>query len=385
MRNRLQWMGPRLSREIRGLYLPVARAVKLDAALIPGGWRLADNAQELARSVGQVFRWSDWDTLGLLYTWFGARYGSVGLKVVDDRNAQRVWIESLAPDRFILERASVYDSSPRLAASAMRLHDGEDVFEYAEIVEPDRIRTFRDGLPFGFGGRPAEYANSLGFVPFVQVHHIQTGEELGECTFQDVIPLLDEVNAMATDLANIVRQHAEPQWAVIGAEDGDLKRDGDNIWYVPQAGDVKAIVAPIDVSGVLQFITEVKNNVHEGLPELAFDELRKKDQIATATVELQLLELVSKIGKFSRPNYDEGLRHALRMCGKAAASVGGQAARLAELDTEKLAFDSAREVLPMDPLTALELERMRLEVMGLERQYTVAQITGTQPTTAKEA
>ncbi len=214
-------------------------------------------------------------------------------------------------------------------------------------------------MPFGFDGREAEYPNELGFVPFVEVRHVETGEALGECTFQKAIPLLDEVNRLASQLAEIVSRHAEPQWAVIGAEASDLVKSGDNVWFIPQGGDVRPLVAGIDITGVLAFIQEIRDQVHGALPELAFDELRKKDQIATATLELQLMELVLKIRRI-RPNYDQGLVNALRLAGRAAATMG--LSDVAVLDDEALALDGERAVLPMDPETAMRLEGQRLEL-----------------------
>ena len=90
--------------------------------------------------------------------------------------------------------------------------------------------------------------------------------------------------------------------------------------------------------------------------------MRDKTQIATATLELQLMELVLKINR-CRPNYDAGLVQALRMAGAAAQTMG--LGDLGVLNDEDLEIDPERPVLPLDPMTAIQLE---LSEIALERE-----------------
>lgn len=232
-RHLLGWLYPRLQSSIRPLYLPLARAVNVDAGLVPGYWNLSEKAKDLQSAVDRVFGWSNWVTDGILYTHFGALYGSVGLRVADLRSQRRIVIRPVPPTAFILAHSSHYDATPVLALwierldNPLHLGSGGDSFEYAEVIENDRVRTFADGNPTGFDGRPAEYANELGFCPFVEVPHINVGDELGDCAFQTSVTLLDEVNAVATWLAEIIRKHADPQWAVIGTDGAQLDRGSD--------------------------------------------------------------------------------------------------------------------------------------------------------------
>jgi hypothetical protein len=349
-------LGPRVYRGTKALFLMLARAVDVDAGIIPGGWAFAEDAPEAWQTASkQVFDWSDWATDGVLYVHYGAEYGVTGLKVADLREQQRVVIKPLDPCCFMLVRSGQYDKTPRLAIIVeSRCDDAGEDYEYAEVIEPERVRTFKDGEPMGVDGREAEYANALGFVPVVERYHVLTGKDLGEATAQKVFPLLDEINELASYLADIIKKHAEAQWMVAGAEPGDLTKSGDNVWFVPDPnGKVQAVVAAIDIPGVLAFIEAIRKEVQDGLPELAFAELTSKDNIATATLEIQLMELVLKV-KRTRPNYDHGLADALRMAGRAAKSMN--LAELGVLDDEALMFDPERPVLPLDKLTELEIK-----------------------------
>ncbi len=389
----LGWLGPRLGGAIRPLYLPCARAVNIDSGIVPGFWTLRPSsplrsAQDstpastqrsastqdaaLQRAMDQVFAWSVWPIDGVLYVHYGALFGVSGLRVADLRAEGRIVIKPIDPRCFMLLPRGTYDSTPAAALWVERLARGRrtadggppgDTFEYAEVVEPERVRTFADGRPYGFDGRPPEYGNDLGFVPFVEVKHVNNGGPLGACAFQDAIAMLDAVNELATDLASIIKKHAEPQWAVIGADDSELERGGDNVWTIPAGGDVKVLVPGVDIAGIVEFLKQLRDHVEASMPELAFDDLKQKQNIATATVELQLMELVLLI-KRVRPNYDAGLAAALRMAGKAAAQMGMP--ELAVLDSDDLRFDEARPVLPLDAKSALELEQLRLQVEALK-------------------
>jgi hypothetical protein len=365
MKQQLGWLWPRLYKGIKPLYLGLARAVDVDAGIIPGGWALAEDAPDTWQpAIDTVFDWSDWARDGVLYIHYGAQYGVVGLKVSDLRDSRIVQIKPLKPTCFMLVEAGDYDTTASMAIYVERKADsGGAEYEYAEVIAAETVRTFRDGQPSAFGGREAAYKNELGFVPFVEAEHKRTGEAFGECTYQQAIPLLDEVNQLASYLADIIAKHAEPQWVVSGSEASDLVKSGDNVWYLPDANaKVTPLVAGVDIAGVLEFIREIRDQVHGALPELAFDELRKKDQIATATLELQLMELVLKI-KRCRPNYDHGLADALRMAARAAASMS--IGDIGILDDEALTFDAERPVLPLDPQTAMSLE---LQQIALDRE-----------------
>jgi hypothetical protein len=361
-------LGPRLYRGTKALFLMLSRAIHVDAGIIPGGWALPEaTAGRYDTAIKQVFAWSDWARDGVLYVHHGAQYGLSGLKVMDIPDARRVQIAPLDPTTFMLVPRGTYDRTPRMAIIVEQRRNGAgELYQYAEVITPDMIRTFADGEPMGIDGRDPEYTNNLGRVPVVEVLHMHTGDPLGQSTAEDVFPLLDEVNELASYLGDIIRKHAEAQWAVIGAEGSDLTKSGDNVWFVPQGGDVKALVAGIDIPGVLAFIQAIRDEVHGGLPELAFDELKHKANIATATLELQLMELVLKI-KRTRPNYDHGLADALRMAGAAAVGMGLPA--IAVLNDEALAFDENRPVLPLDRITELTIQQMEL---NLQQQEAIA-------------
>jgi len=364
--NGLSWLAPRIGQSIEPLYLPLGSAVDVDAGIIPGGWKLPDEdarAKGWQNAIDTVFDWSNWDTDGVLFVHYGAQYGVSGLRVADLRDVGRVIVQPIDPTLFMTIGMRAYDNTPDMSIMIERREDTDGkTFEYAEVITPSSIRTFKDGMPHGFDGRDPEYTNELKFVPFVEIRHIETGKPFGECTFQKAIRLLDSVNRMASDLKKIIDKNSDPQWAIMGAEPSELNHSSDNAWFLPADAKVQILVPQIDIEGVLAFIKEIAINVKKALPEKSFDDLREKDQIATATLELQLMELVLKV-KRCRPNYDKGLKLALQMAGKAAKTMN--LPEIAVLDDEELRFDDERPILPVDEEGQIKLEIARLELEQL--------------------
>lgn len=361
-RTDLAWLGPRFYKGARALYLPLSRAVDIDVGIVPGGWSFPEGSPQAWTDARKLLMgWSRWRTDGVLLVHYGASYGVCGLKVCDLRQQKRVLIKPLDPTKYMLLSEAMYDEDPTMALFVEHRCEprSDEEFEYAEVITPDFIRTFRDGEPFGFDGRQPEYPNDLGFVPFVEIEHIRTGRQYGEPTYQKAIPLLDQVNQQASYLADIIAKNAEPQWAVFGAEPSDMVKSGDNIWFFPAGADAKPLLAAVDIDGVLAFIKEVADNMHGSLPELSFDELRSKDKIATATVELQLAELTIKIQRI-RPNYDSGMVRGLQMAGLAAVTMG--LTELSALADDNLDLDETRPVLPVDPLTQAQIDQAKGQV-----------------------
>lgn len=374
-------LAPRLYKGIKSLYLPLSRAVDVDAGIIPGHWAWEEDAPdtwEEARK--QVFAWSNWITQGVLYCHYGAVFGLSGLKVADVRDLGQVQVIPCSPEYFMLVETDRYNRTPMLGFWLEHVQGPDGKQEYAEVITPQEIRTFIDGKPASIDGRPERYPNALGFVPMVEVKHKETGDPLGECTYQMAIPLLDEVNELASYLADVIKKNVEPQWVISGAEGTDLVKSGDNVWFLPNPqAKAMPLVGNVDIAGVAEFIDRIAANVNGALPELAYDELKQKAQIATATIELQLGELVLKI-KRCRPNYDQGLIEALRMAGRAAATMG--LGDVAVLDDEALALDDDRPVLPVNPLDQIALESARL---GLEMQKSMSEGDGLMGASASSA
>ena len=359
------FLGPKANGSIKPLFLPFARAVDVDAGLIPGGWDFPDEeprAEQWEAAQDFLFDGSKWDTNGVLFVHYGAVYGVSGLRVSDNG---KVLLSPADPTRFMLVYTGLYSEKPDMAFW-VEARDGEDgkKYEYAEVITPTTITTFKDGEPFGYDAVESVRENTMGVIPIVECLHINDGTELGECTYQKAIVLLNETNDMATRLLNIIKKHDEPQTVVTGAEPVDLQRGSDVAWFLPAGAEAQFLTSNIDIAGVLEFIREIKQGVHDALPELSFDELKKAGQVATQTLELQLMELIIKI-KRTRPNYDRAMVEAMQLAGAAGKRIG--VAELSVLDDPALILDPKRPILPVMPKDAIDMEMAELELENMKR------------------
>jgi hypothetical protein len=361
------YIGATIANAVKPIFTPLARAVELDVALIPGDWKLSPESAKQQMGLDRIFEWSKWDCEGDIFVRYVTALGEAGLRVVDDRVNKRLIIQPVRPDMYLAIPMSAWDNTPKMLITLAKM--GED--EIAEVIEPNRIRTFWRGQPYAqdaLNGREAEYANELGFVPFV-VCKLDSGDGAGEPTFDNTLPALDQANRQATYMATIIQRHAEPQWAVIGAEAGDLEKSGEAVWFFPEGSDVKAVLAAVDFAGLLAFIQEIKKEMKDSLPELALSELVGVERVAAATIELQMAEAVFKIRRLRKP-HDRALMEAVVLAGKAAISMG--LADLAGLADGTLRFDKNRPVITVDALTRLQIESVaqsqEMSRLAMERE-----------------
>lgn len=362
MKDLIWSLGPRVGKEIKPMFLPLSRAVDIDSGIIGGDWAFppadtepkADN-WDAARDL--LFDWSSWDTQGVLFVHYGAQYGVTGIRVADMED--KVTITPVDPTKFLLIYDGLYGSVPSAAiwVEDMIGEDGER-YEYAEYITPETVRTFKNGKSFGYDGMEPEYPNTIGVIPIFEALHINDGTEWGACTYEKSIPLLNEVNELATRLSRVIEQNVTPQAVISGAEPSELTRSGDVMWFLPGESSAQFLTPTVDIPGVLEFIREIKEGVKESLPELSFDDIRKNGQVATATLEIQLQELVIKI-KRVRPNYDRCLTSALQLAGSLSP-------QLSALNDEELILDPYRAVLPQNQMDKIALRMQEIELERME-------------------
>lgn len=367
-------MAHKLYAQTKSLFSFLARTVDLDIALVPGvmdPWDLAEDTPTVIEDAQkQLYEWSSWPTTGDEWLEDGCCLGEAMLKIVPSFGM--VQLQRLKPELCMLvehfgpSEQEIVDLA--LIVDRNAIDPSGEQYEYAEAITPTMIRTYRNGAPHGYEGAPDNpnkldrYPNILGFVPVIQTQNDS------ECrpTFWKVLPQITSVNELASYLSNVIGRHVEPQWAAFGVEEGELTRSGTNIWFVPNAGaKIEALLAQIDVPGALSFINEVKMETKSNLPELAFDDLRAKAQIATETLEVQLVELDAKIWKMRR-RYDQGLVRAHQMAALAAnlTGVGG---------IEKLLWPHSLDFKrPVRPVSRLEQIREREAELALQMQEKIA-------------
>lgn len=362
----------KLYAETKALFSFLARAVDLDVALVPGvmgPWALKEGTpQAILDAQAQLYQWSEWPVESDEWLEDGASLGEAMLEIIvseDDSGSAIVKLDTVCPEHCMLveDHMDLTDQERvqmALYVDASQVDDEGTQYEYARVITPGEIRLYKDGNPFDYNGDGDRYANPLGFVPIICT------ENDSECrpTFSKTIEQITSVNEFASYLGETIARAIDAQWAISGAEQSDLEKSGHNVWFLPMDAKVQAIVAQLDIPGALAFIQEVKTETKSNLPELAFDDLRAKAQIATETLEVQLVELDAKIWKMRR-RYDAGLIKAHQMAAL-AAQVSGVSGLEALLQPHQM--DYKRPVRPISEMEQIALENAR---MGRDMQRTL--------------
>lgn len=351
----------KLYAQTKSLFSFLARTVDLDIALVPGvmgPWELdEDTPQAILDAQAQLYEWSEWSIVSDEWLEDGTTLGEAYLKIVP--LVGMVQLQRLKPEVCML--VEHFDPSEQETVDLALIVDrnstdqaGEQ-YEYAEAITPTEIRTYMNGDPHGYNGNPDRYPNPLGFVPIVETHNDS------ECrpTFSKVLAQITSLNEFSSYLGETLARAIDAQWAISGAEQSDLTKGGGNVWFLPAGAAVEAVTAQIDMPGALSFIQEIKAETKSNLPELAFDDLRSKAQIATETLEVQLVELDAKIWKMRR-RYDAGLIRAHQMAALAANLSGVDGLQPLLLPH---AMDYKRPVRPISELEQIQIEQAQL---GLE-------------------
>jgi len=353
--------------ETKALFSFLARAVDLDIALVPGvmgPWALdEDTPNAILDAQKQLYEWSSWPIVSDEWLEDGAALGEAMLKIVPVPGM--VQLQRLRPELCMLtahlDPATKQTVDLALIIDRAAIDNTGARYEYAEAITPGQIRTYYNGDPHGYNGNPDRYDNPLGFVPVVATANDS------ECrpTFAKTLEQITSVNEFASYLGETIGRAIDAQWAITGAEQSDLTKSGGNVWFLPSGAELQAVIAQIDIPGALSFIQEVKTETKSNLPELAFDDLRSKAQIATETLEVQLVELDAKIWKMRR-RYDQGLIRAHQMAALAAGLTGVQGLGPLLMPHN---MDFKRPVRPISRLEQIQIEQAEL---GLEMSRRLA-------------
>lgn len=249
---------------------------------------------------------------------YGSAYGDAYLRLYDETSGKpKIMLHP--PTEMDIEVDPHDPDQIERAILTYNYFEGDKRCDYRMEITADAYYTFLDDEPTTFDGYPApEWENALRVVPVVPVRLLDYGDVYGAPTFHSVLPQLDAVNEVASQLAQIVRMHADPQLVAYGMEKQNLSKGATKkgevpIWYVNGISPVgmpprlEFLEWSGNVTGVAEFLTFAKDAVHESLAELHLKKVRDGAAPSGYSVRLQLTEMLIKIGEMRR-NAIEALR-----------------------------------------------------------------------------
>jgi len=342
----------------RGLYNPVFRYCKLVASKCYGGALDWENMQGGAvpfdglpagaeDAIRNLWKWSNFGQAKTVYANQAVRFGDGAIKVVDDPQRGKVWLEMMHPG---LIREAEIDAVGHVKAVTIEYEriDPEtgEPYTYREVITQDSFATYRVGAGgraelWAFredeNGRPvAEWANVYGFVPLVLSQAEPTGLDWGQCPYHVVIDKVDQVNDLASLLADQIRKSVNPMWYFAGVqnikqvqEQNVAVADDEFAQAEAERSTVKALVGPagsqphpmitnLDITAGMAKVDALMDEIEKDLPELALHRMREFAQHSAPAVMLVFDDVVDRLEDL-RGNLDAPLLRAHQM----ALTMGG--------------------------------------------------------------
>lgn len=245
-------------------------------------------------------------------------------------NSEDMWINYNPHDQELMDSAhQTYIFWDAQAKKHKRWH---------RIWYSDRIETYIDERLVEEFSMP----HNFGQVPIVHIKFLDIGEAQGLHTWHNVQSQVDAVNELGSYVSQILYRYADPTLIANGPNKPEklVKGDG-NIFFVGMEGDLRMLEYSGNVlPNALQFIQDLKADIHNSLPELSLAKIQTIGQLSGYAVSLYLADLLAKIDEV-RGNFANGIEWAsalaLKVANKSSLAVD-------EFDSE-IVFESA---LPED-------------------------------------
>lgn len=343
-----------LYKYIRNIYNPAYRLAEFHVGTIWGGGLNHDALNEgaipieitqgaddrLRESIARLWTESNWAVNKDIVTLWGAALGDVGVRVVDDVDAGRVYLEYIHPSTIkhveINSRGFVKayaieeereDNEGKTAVYLETASRGED----EEVI----FETFRNGRPYGWGDRPDTWSEQYGFIPFVMIRHRNVGLPFGWAEMHPLRAKMNEVDDQASLLHDQVRKMVNTPWlfnfakprstpAVTGADaTTDRPQPGREelpALYIdkPEARG-QALVSDLDIEQVLSGIQKLLEEMERDFPELQMDIWSGSGDTSGKALGEARKRVEAKILQ-RRAGYDNDLIRAHQM----AIAIGGE-------------------------------------------------------------
>ena len=391
-----------LYRYIRNIYNPAGRLGDFWQTHLMGGlldWDAGDGTvkpsalpiiteNELLRpAIAQVWEWSNWQAKKDLYTLYGPTMGDVALKVVDNPQKEKVYIEVLHPrvlkevykDSFGHVKSYVIEEQrddPRPTA-------GDRDVTYTEIAyrEGDDViyQTLLNGAPFAWNDIAAEWKEPYGFIPLVHVPHIDVGDTSGGWGWAEMHKMrskIHEADDLASKLHDQIRKTVDAMWLFAGVAKSktdptqstatsstdrpDPGREEILALYSPDANaKAQPLVADLPIAETGAEIKNVLSELEREYPELQLDIYANSGDTSGRAMLVARQKSETKV-EMRRGGYDRGLQDAHQMAVAIAGFRGYLPEVFGRFNLDSYERGDLDHTIGKRPVFAVD-ERMQLE------------------------
>jgi hypothetical protein len=389
-----------LYRYIRNLYNPTYRIGEFWKAHLWGGPLdaeagdtgtlpvITDN-ENIRPAIADIWKWSNWSTNKDVVTLHGSIYGDVILRVIDNVELGRIYIESIYPGIVTNLAKDPFGNIKGYTIEETRLSPVNNTpVIYKETAKRDGqnvvFNTFLNNVPFAWNGFASEWSEPYGFVPMVHIQHNDVGLEWGWSEIHPSRSKIHELDDLASLLSDQLRKSVNAKWFFTGVKASsptqtmtttettarpEPGREEEPALYVsdPQA-KAFPLVAPVNVEGMIMHIQELLKDLERDYPELKFDVLRATGEISGRALRIARQPVETKVEQ-RRANYDDGLKRAIQM----AVSIGGLRNQFAGFNLDSyesggLDFNfGRRDVFVVDLLEKYEEDKAFWETVAIAK------------------
>ena len=339
-----------LYRYIRNIYNPAYRLGEFWKAHLWGGMLDAEAGEEgslpivttneaLRPSIAEVWQWSNWAIQKDIVTLHGSIYGDVILKVIDDVEREKVYLENVYPGLVTDLTKDPFGHIKGYTIEEERAHPFHArPVTYKETCEREEqaviYRTYLNNALFAWNEKAAEWVEPYGFVPMVHIQHNDVGLGWGWSELHPARSKMHELDDLASLLSDQVRKSVNAKWLFTGVKatspDQTMTitettgrpepgREEEPALYSPDPqSKAMPLVAPIDIEGAILHIQEILKDFERDYPELKFDTLRVGGEVSGRALRIARQPAEVKVLQ-RRAGYDDGLKRAVQM----ALSIGG--------------------------------------------------------------
>lgn len=296
----------------------------------------------LRAAIAQIWRDSNWQTQKSIYTRYGTVMGDTTLKVIDDPQREKVYLEVVHPGVIKGVSLDPFGNVKQYELEEMRAHpeNASQMVKYGERVTrknqgetsgaPGAVvfETFLNDKPYAWNGIAAEWQEEYGFVPFVMVKHLNVGLPWGWSEYHAALSKFRELDDQAALLNDQIRKMVDAQWlfnvkkpteastqATRQPTATNTQRGRDEVkalWIDKDNVAAKHLVGDLDIAATLKNINEMIAAIREEYPELQ-PEIFKLGNDASGRALRTARQPVEAKADERRPNYDAGLVKAQQM------------------------------------------------------------------------
>jgi len=303
----------------------------------------------LRQALADLWRWSNWQTKKDITTLYGATLGDAVLRVVDDTEKERVYLENIHPGKLKDVTLDAFGNVKSYTIEEERGNplNGTQAVVYTEIVTNQGggtilYQTLLNSSPYDWTGNGPEWLTGYGFVPLVVIKHNDVGLDWGWSELQPGRSKINEVDDIASKLSDQIRKTVNSPWFFSGVPKPDSSPTttetaliGDAALNRPQPGreelpilyatnpqaKAQALVAELDIAGTLEHIKEILAEIERDYPELKLiaDLQSASGDISGRALRIAQGPAADKVLQ-RRVNYDDGLKRIQQM----AIAIGGE-------------------------------------------------------------